>query len=271
MRFRRGENIDLDYSASAQYGVDSSNKFGREQISIDYEMAKMITQVALSCPLCNSLIHSEIVGLHLAKRLQGRCPNSQCRNHNLSMQYKINHFWPINLSTVFLTLSNDSGYRGCQAIAWSHNFEGMSKESYQRHCRFIFDLMDLFYVTNQKKAVESVKKYYVRTGEGEIKDGILDITITLDGAYSRRGTESTICFSAAIDPWTNRIIDFQATQKCFECADCDKQDTECLLEDPLFHGPTGNMEAYNAIILFKRSLSLGLRYIYFTFLFDNHT
>ena len=55
--------------------------------------------------------------------------------------------------------------------------------------------MDIFYEANQSKAVESVKDFYKRNGEGtsdgiEDENGILDICITLDGAYGRRGTHT---------------------------------------------------------------------------------
>ena len=152
----------------------------------------------MPCALCNSPIFCEIAGLQLAEVVQGRCPNKRCHNHTaLPIQHKISYYWPMNLTSVYLTLANDSGYRGIQAIAWSHNLQGMWKDSYHSHCDFIYRHMGKFYGINQQKAVESVKNFYKRnkegTGEGkEDENGILDITITLDGAFARRGIHTHI-------------------------------------------------------------------------------
>ena len=86
-------------------------------------------------------------------------------------------------------------------------------------------------------------------------------TFSSDKSLKFLGTESTICVSCVMEPWTSRCIDFQATEKCFSCVNHNTPDTYC--QKGLFHGPAGNMEAHNAIILFKRSLELGLRYIQF--------
>ena len=181
------ENIPLDYSAI--YGRKDSEKYAGRNITIPEALANNLTQVAMPCALCQSPIFCEIVGRQLAEVVQGRCPRKTCPNHTaLPMQHKINHYWPLNLSTVFLTLSNDSGYRGIQAIAWSHNLKGMCKDAYQNHCEFIYKNMHLFYEANQMKAVESVKDFYRRTGEGRVdENGIMDICITMDGAFCRRG------------------------------------------------------------------------------------
>ena len=185
------EEISLDYSSIFGNGHDSE-RYGEKNIIIPEALAKNLTQVAMPCALCKTPIFCEIVGSQLAEIVQGRCSKKTCPNHNLPLQHKIGCFWPLNLSTAFLTLSNDSGYPGIQAIAWSHNMTGMSKDAYQSHCKFIFKHMYNFYEVNQKKAVDSVKEYYRRNGEGT-GDGIVDendimeICITLDGAYGRRG------------------------------------------------------------------------------------
>ena len=187
-----GEDINLDYSAIYGKGHDSE-RYAKKNILIPEALAKNLTQVAMPCALCETPIFCEVVGLQLAEIVQGRCPKKTCPNNtDLPIQHKISSFWPLNLSTVFLTLSNDSGYRGVQAIAWSHNLNGMCKDAYQNHCNFIYKHMNKFYDTNQQKAVESVRAYYKRNKEGtsegrEDKNGIMDICVTLDGAYGRRG------------------------------------------------------------------------------------
>ena len=119
--------------------------------------------------------------------------------------------------------------------------------------------MDKFYHKNQKAAVNSVKKFYNRNDIAKPdKHGLLDITISLDAAYGRRGHESTHCFSSAIDPWTSTLIDHVVAEKYFLCQNHNTPNTFCV--HGLFHGPSGNMEPHNALILFKRSVEkFGIR------------
>ena len=192
--WRMEDDIALDYSTI--YGSKESGKYGAKNILIPEALAKNMTQVAMPCSLCNRPIFCEIAGLHVSQIVQGKCTNRRCLNYTaLPMQHQISYYWPLNLTAVFLTLSNDSGYPGVQAIAWSHNLQGMSKDAYQRHCKFIYKTMENFYEANQMKAIESVKQFYKRNREGpangiEDEDGILEICITLDGAYGRRGTHT---------------------------------------------------------------------------------
>ena len=111
------------------------------------------------------------------------------------------------------------------------------------------------------KAREDVKKIYVRNDLGDRDENdIVNIGISLDGAFSRHGRESTYCVSVAIDVWTGRPIDFHCSVKCFSCKNCDDYEDNGNCPYGLFHGPSGSMELYNALVLFGRSETLGFRY-----------
>ena len=56
------------------------------------------------------------------------------------------------------------------------------------------------------------------------------------------------------------LIDFEYTEKCFKCVDCNDFTTNGTCEYGLFHGDAGQMEIHNAMILFKRSESRGFQY-----------
>ena len=61
--------------------------------------------------------------------------------------------------------------------------------------------------------------------------------------------------------YTGRVIDFEFTEKCFECDDCDDFATNGTCQNGgKFHGDAGAMETHNAIILLKRSQQYGFRY-----------
>ena len=113
------------------------------------------------------------------------------------------------------------------------------------------------------KVIEDIRDFYIRNDiESLDPDQILDIWISLDGAYQRRGFESTYCISFAIECWTNRPIDFNISIKCFSCPDCEVFSSNCKYG--LYHGPSGNMEITNAIALFDRSVEIHkLRYLHY--------
>ena len=121
--------------------------------------------------------------------------------------------------------------------------------------------MDEFYSININKAIENVKEFYVRNNLGHVdENGVMNICISLDGAFSRRGYGSTYCVSVAIDIWTGRVVDFNFTIKCFKCEECNNYRTNGECEYGLFHGASESMELYNALVLFFRSEAKGLRY-----------
>ena len=59
---------------------------------------------------------------------------------------------------------------------------------------------------------------------------------------------------------TGRLLDFEYTEKCFDCKLSDKFSDNGNCPNNKFHGSSGNMEVYNAMILFKRSEQWGFRY-----------
>ena len=260
-KYRMGQNISMDYSAAGMYGVKQPDQFGSKNILISKDFADIIMQVAITCPKCNCLFDTSCVGISLAQTIQGKCRNSNCENSNMPMQHKIYRFWQINLNCVYLSLINDGGYRGIQAVAWSNCLGNMSKDSYYNHCKFVFKIMETFYDVNMKKAIDDVKEFYLRNNLCTVdENGIYNISISIDGAYQQRGRESTFCVTVAIDVWTGRPIDYEFSVKCFECKLCDDFNDNGKCEYGLFHGPSGTMEVNNALNLFKRSEELGLRY-----------
>ena len=57
---------------------------------------------------------------------------------------------------------------------------------------------------------------------------------------------------------TGNCIDFEFTQKCIECIDCNIKETYCLHKH--FHGYSTDLEVHNAGKLLERSEKLGFRF-----------
>ena len=140
-------------------------------------------------------------------------------------------------------------------LSSAHALASMCKAVYLRHSKFIYLVGGLFYEANHPKAVEAARSFYIRNKIAQPdKDGILEIELSLDGAYSCKGQESTYCISFAMEVWTHRCLDHHVSVKCFLCKNSNLISTNGSCEFGKFHGPTGSMERENAVILFKRSV-----------------
>ena len=68
---------------------------------------------------------------------------------------------------------------------------------------------------------EDLINFYQRNGLSHPDgNGVLNIFVTVDGSYQRRGHESTFCITFINCVWTGRPIDFEVCLKCFNCKTC---------------------------------------------------
>ena len=89
---------------------------------------------------------------------------------------------------------------------------------------------------------------------------MIEITISLDGSFDHTGHNATHGCSFAVDVYTGRPIDAIMTEKCTECDKCDDYNDNGNCRKELFHGASGDMEKYNALVLFGKSEEIGFRY-----------
>ena len=127
--------------------------------------------------------------------------------------------------------------------------------------------MDQFYNLNMPKVRKDVIQFYERNQidkrrwrKGHNSKRLLDITISIDGSFYHVWRDATHCASLAVEVYTGRPVDAVMTTKCTSCEKCNdyKDNGNCKFD--LFHGCSGDMEKYNAIVLFGRSMSIGFRY-----------
>ena len=108
---------------------------------------------------------------------------------------------------------------------------------------------------------DDVKDFYKNNLYVFPVDGLLDITVAIDGSFSHVGYQSSGGVSFVVEILTGRTLDYNYIEKCFSCKDSHLNtayDNKCPKK--LFHGSAGSMEVYNAIILFERSKQFGFRY-----------
>ena len=95
------------------------------------------------------------------------------------------------------------------------------------------------------------------------KNGVIDITVSMDGSFDHTGYNASHSCSFAVDVFTGRPVDAVMIEKCIECDKCDSYPDNGNCPRGLFHGASGDMEKFNALTLFGRSEKLGLRYLHY--------
>ena len=229
--------------------IETPDQHAGENITFPLITAETMNRCIITCNLCYTQFATRIQGVALDKVFEARCRNDQCPNHNLPRKYRISYWWPNNLGAVYLSLINDNGYQGVKAISYIQNIRHSHKRSYNKMTGFIFKIMQCFYETNMRQVHEDLITFYQRNGLSYLdEDGILNIFVTVDGSYQRRGCESTFCITFINCTWTGRPIDFEVCVKCFSCKECEQTDSIC--PKGLYHGPSGSMEVANALKLF---------------------
>ena len=115
-----GQDTDMDYTATEKYGVTSSDQNAKKCLKIPQEFAEVLENIVIRCPKCEHLFYTRVSGIQFAETFEGHCQNENCANHQLPMSYKISKHWPINLTSTYMTLTDDTGFRGIQGAAWAN-------------------------------------------------------------------------------------------------------------------------------------------------------
>ncbi|KAK3920751.1 AP-1 complex subunit beta-1 [Frankliniella fusca] len=130
-----------------------------------------------------------------------------------------------------------------------------------------------------EKARQVVRTTYEELDSSVKNQEVLEITVSIDGSWHRRGHTSLYGFVAAIDVLTGLVIDYEILSKfCLMCSlaiqqhgeDTDEfrewkrqhiERQECSIN---FTEASGNMESAGALLMFQRSLTVAkMKYVKF--------
>ena len=106
---------------------------------------------------------------------------------------KRGHFYVTNLSSVYETLLQDSGFKGLERGAQHKGLSTLSKGSYNNHAKEIYKIMNEFYDENLPKIHSDVKSFFKRNFNDYpdySKGEFLDIAVSIDGSYGHMGRYS---------------------------------------------------------------------------------
>ena len=172
---------------------------------------------------------------------------------------KRGRFYP-NIATVYVSLIKDDGYRGHSKYAGALHLGAMSKDTYYAHCRDIYAKMDTHYEICQEKIIDNIKDFYENKLGVVPEDGILQIEVSYDGSYAKRGFKSLHGMGYLVEVHTGFIVDFEVFSKyCEICQSHSNVEGEGC--GHVWSGKSGQMEVEIAKILWRRSReNFGLEY-----------
>ena len=106
------DGTKLDYTQLYSYGVHSTDQYADPNILINYKFADLLAKRANIICVCGSEIKSDITGTNLSMMLNGLCQNEGCVYSRIPQNKRISYYFPLNLTATYLTLINDTGFRG---------------------------------------------------------------------------------------------------------------------------------------------------------------
>ena len=121
------------------------------------------------------------------------------------------------MQLMFTLLCRDMGREGMNDMLMASQLEPMSDKKYQRYSRFVMKTQKNFEAKNMPKVHKDVQDYYIRHNlSKKDADGIMDITVAVDGAFSHT-KEAKQCSTCGIDPVTGSVLLYRTSEKCFNC------------------------------------------------------
>lgn len=168
------------------------------------------------------------------------------------------------------------GRNGMDDFLANMNMKPLDK-SYQDFAKNVGEAVIEKASENLAESVVAVKNYYRDTlGKHPDQDGILDVRVTFDGSWQKRGHSSLLAVGAVVEAETGLVVDYATISKyCELCSKMEVRKTNKTISDKDFDewyrdhkskctrnysGSAGGMEVAAAETLFDRSLDTNLRY-----------
>ena len=203
---------------------------------------------------------------------------SQCQHEFISNPEVIaddSDFFERNASLVYHSIIDGYGIAGLKRLLGILGMPTMGFYKYYRYVAFLAKRMNDFFVERREGIHESVKNFYKEnTTTVPDENGNLNIDISYDGTWQKRGHTSLIGMGFIIETNTCHVIDYEILSKY--CKRCEIQEGKlkkkiisreefaAFMEThncgKNFDGSSGAMEKEGAIRLFNRSTEYGLQY-----------
>lgn len=180
----------------------------------------------------------------------------------------------INRRSVDAFLGLGVGHKGIEKFSASLGMSGMDSRTFSRHMSALAAESKTVKENILSQSVAVVRRAYIEAGSNG--DSVLDVSVSYDGTWHKRGHTSAYGIGIVIDLLTGLVIDYEVVSKY--CAMCTISATELGDQSPEYHvwyeghkssgecdinyeGSSVAMEMFAAHVLWNRSISHGqMRY-----------
>ena len=104
--------VQLDY-LNDHYKVPESDSNAANNLLCTTKISKLLDTGGgyITCA-CGRRFNVIITGRNIGRLIDGSCDNPRCEYFKKDYQTKLYQYWPSNILPVYITLSNDTGYKG---------------------------------------------------------------------------------------------------------------------------------------------------------------
>lgn len=188
-----------------------------------------------------------------------------------------NTIFKTNVGIIYLSIIDDFGLAGARRLLGVLGMQNIGNYKYYRYLEYIFAAQKEHYREKQQKVIQPIRKYYAEnTTNVPDEDGILNIDISYDGSWMKRGHTSNVGMGVIIEVCTGFVVDYEVMSRyCMMCtmkgnqlkkkkitneeftAWKTKHQADCTKN---FEGSSGAMEPEGARRMFGRSEQLRFNY-----------
>ena len=267
------DHVDIVNEHDEQVNQNNHRKLldSSENIIISVDKLKDISNSA-NCPFCGpeSDLHTYAYdikqGMAVLISLQCNCCGQELKNTMSCAQMKNRNSYETNrrASAAFTTLG--ARYAGYRKFSMIMNMPAMHEHTYYRNSKHVYDATHSAGQEHLQDAVKIVRQEYMTLDPTLGDNDIINITVTFDGSWQKRGHKSLFGVASVIDVHTGLVLDFHVMSKyCQECSSCkltegtpdyDKwmnaHKDKCNIN---FEGSSGAMEQEAGEVLWSRSIA----------------
>lgn len=250
---------------------------GSNYAIVHSSMWKTLLQT-LSCDNCgkNELSVNSTLELGYSAKLQLFCSSCQkvYANTFSSPRVSKSQRFEINQNIVEAFLNMGKGHSAMEAFSMALGIQTMDRKTFDKYVvQLVEDTEKELILNAARKTVREQHELLDTSLQGE---EIIDIGVSFDGTWHKRGHSSLYCIGCIIDILTGLVIDFTVISKyCHQCtktaADLGKESAEFFVWykshkdssacEKNYEGSSGSMEAFAAEILWRRSVkNCNMRY-----------
>lgn len=272
-----------DVKASSSPTTSKTSPSNLKPTGYRFQDVSNLQRVLLASAVCEACLKGSVhlfersSGCRMARTLVLQCANNACRAFTeLPTAEKIvsgkARFYDVNRRSALAMRIIGRGRASLTKFSAVMNMPGpVAKKSFATHVNQIACVSQQVAEAKMEKAVKEVRALNDAT-EGEI----VDIAVSCDGTWARRGFQYLYGMVSAIEVQTGKVVDFEMKSKlCYKCRgksnlDVNSQEYIDWMEShgpkctASFHKSSKAMEAQGAVDMWGRSTEKhSLRYVDF--------